>query len=137
MKVVPKSASRTVTRSDSAYLAKVLRLGNVFARGGMGVEMFADSAVEVSASMNSFRTFRCSLREFPAPFLRHPALLLFYCGLPTPIAFCLHPKLPLRMFSGVPAPIRCECDIRRAAIRAAGAIPATRICGRLAPDRPR
>src|SRR6202161_899901 len=101
MKVVPKSASRTVTRSDSAYSAKVLRLGNVFARGGMGVEMFADSAVEVSASMNSFRPFRCSLREFPARFLRHPALLLFYCGLPTPIDFCPHPKLPLRMFSGV------------------------------------
>src|ERR1700683_2426131 len=136
MKVVPKRASRTVTRSDSAYSAKVLRFGNVFTRGGTE-EMFADSAVEVSASMNSFRPFRCSLREFPAQFLRHPALLLFYCGLPTPIAFCLHPKLLLRMFSGVPAPIRCGCDIRRAVARAAGAIPATRICGRLAPDRPR
>src|ERR1700720_5000106 len=130
MKVVPKRASRTVTRSDSAYSAKVLRFGSDFARSGAPTEISADWGIELSASINSFRRLGCSLREFPTRFARHLALLLFCCGLPMRKVFCPHATLRLRKFFGVQAPIRCGRGIRREGVRAAGAIPAMRICGR-------
>src|SRR6202046_1297504 len=133
MKVVPKRASRRVTRSDSAYSAKELRFGSGFTRSRTPAEIFSGCAIEVSASMNSFRPSRCSLREFPALTLQRLAPLLSCCGLLTRRAFRPHATLRLRMFFGAADRIRWEREIPREDGHAAGAIPAKRIVCRRAP----
>src|SRR5579862_3705600 len=135
MKVVPKRASRIVTRSDSAYSAKELRLATTFTGVDAGVDSIAGPGSVVSTSTKLLRRFRRPIRNVPTPFLRRPVPLLFCCVLPHRTIFFRRATLPLRTSFDGRGRTHCVHDIPPEAGRAAAAIPAKRIYRRRVPDR--